>query len=285
MKRILGLVFCCVFAACGGQALVANEELEGSSEVVNFEPLGDDGSGKVPESAVLEVTAPVNLRESPSTDARIILIVPQDTTVTVLNVAPDGGFYNVSYLNYSGWVYGAYLTLSPPIGSMRSALTTTEQDYIMSRAWTAVGSSDFPAYSYWWGHGRFGCNLASGSCSGDCPSCTHYGVAGADCSGMVAQAWNTPPADPASAMCNDRHPYDTTYFYYNRPYWSQINRDSAGRADSFVSLSHMLIRNSEGDNWNNVHAFECAGCSLGCLHRYRSVSSAYIAIRRHTGWL
>jgi hypothetical protein len=37
-----------------------------------------------------------------------------------------------------------------------------------------------------------------------------------------------------------------------------------------------------GDPWGSMWAYECKGCSSGCLHGIRSAGSAYVAIRRHS---
>ena len=69
-------------------------------------------------------------------------------------------------------------------------------DDILCRGQSAVG------FSYAWGGECWcatGCSpdfgsCDAGSCSGSCPSCTHYGTYGADCSGFVSRAWQVPRA-------------------------------------------------------------------------------------------
>ena len=65
----------------------------------------------------------------------------------------------------------------------------------MSRDAILALAKQVPGYSYYWGHGSYRSDgTLVGSCSGSCPSCTHTGTYGADCSGMVAKAWLVPAA-------------------------------------------------------------------------------------------
>ena len=137
-------------------------------------------------------------------------------------------------------------------------------------------------FSYWWGHGRWSTTSTShGSCSGSCPSCSHSGSYGADCSGFVAKAWQVPSA---SSVTTDSHPYSTYYFDNYSYHWSTISRGSAKPADSFVyntgGAGHIFMYES-GDPWGWVTAIECKGCSYGCVRGSRTISSSYKAIRRN----
>lgn len=136
-------------------------------------------------------------------------------------------------------------------------------------------------YSYWWGHGRWRLDgLDPGLCSGSCPSCTHQGSYGADCSGFVAKAWQVP--SPIS-VTTDAHPYSTFHFQNTSYHWSSISRSSALKGDAFVynrdGAGHMFLYES-GDPWGSAWAYECKGCSYGCVHNVRTVSSYYSARRR-----
>jgi len=258
--------------ACGGpQSSVTSNDLVGSDETVAFE--GIEGTRDVPASTLLEAREAVNLRQSPSIDAPISMVVPEGATMSLLQSAPENGFYKVNYQGREGWSYGAYLGVVV-LKTASSGLTEAERDNIMERGSLVVG------YSYWWGHGRFGCGLGHGSCSGSCPSCSHSGSAGADCSGFVAKAWDVPWG--ASGTCTDGHPYSTYTFYDYRYYWSKISRDNATRADAFVHPGHMFLRRGGGDNWGNIQVYECSGCSTGCVTHYRTAASDYIVIRRDT---
>jgi hypothetical protein len=136
-------------------------------------------------------------------------------------------------------------------------------------------------YSYYWGHGSWRSDGAQlGSCSGDCPSCTHSGSYGADCSGFAAKVWQVPsPSD----ITTDLHPYSTYNFRNETTWWSQVAWDTVQPADAFVyntnGAGHIFIYES-GDPWGSVWAYECKGCSYGCVHDLRTVSSSYVAIRR-----
>src|SRR5262249_39357532 len=69
------------------------------------------------------------------------------------------------------------------------------RDQIIQRGRMATNPTGGGHYSYWWGHGRWRTDgKYQGSCSGSCPSCTHYGSYGADCSGFVAKTWQVPSA-------------------------------------------------------------------------------------------
>ena len=136
-------------------------------------------------------------------------------------------------------------------------------------------------FSYWWGHGRWSTTSTShGSCSGSCPSCSHSGSYGADCSGFVAKAWQVPSA---ISVTTDSHPYSTFHFENYSYHWSSIARGSAKKADAFVYNSngagHIFLYES-GDPWGWVTAIECKGCSYGCVRGSRSVSSSYKALKR-----
>jgi hypothetical protein len=149
------------------------------------------------------------------------------------------------------------------------------RDEIIGRAKLAVG------YSYWWGHGRWRTDGKShGSCSGSCPSCSHSGSYGADCSGLVAKAWAVPSP---IAVTTDAHPYSTVDFKNGSQHWSNISRSSVKKADAFVyntgSHGHTFLF-EKGDPWGSPWVYECSGCAIGCLHHVRSVSSIYAARRR-----
>jgi hypothetical protein len=140
-------------------------------------------------------------------------------------------------------------------------------------------------FSYWWGHGRFqpaGPNASNaGSCSGSCPSCSHSGSYGGDCSGFVAKVWVVPSSN--SDMTDDSHPYSTLDFDSDTSQWTTVPRGSMQVADAMVYRSggagHIFLY-EDGDPWGSMYAYECKGCSYGCVAGLRSASSAYHAIRR-----
>ena len=169
---------------------------------------------------------------------------------------------------------GLALTFLPP--EVQANPPAQTRDQILARGKTVIG------YSYWWGHGRWKLSGANkGSCSGSCPSCSHYGSYGADCSGYVGKAWQVPSSISVST---DAHPYSTYHFYYQSNHWSSISRSNAKKADAFVYHSggagHIVLYES-GDPWGWVKAIECKGCSYGCVRGNRTLSSSYRARRRH----
>ena len=73
---------------------------------------GETGSaitGNVKEGEQFITTARLNLREGPSTKRDIIITLPLNATVTVIDGTPENGFYQVDTDEGEGWVYGAYL--------------------------------------------------------------------------------------------------------------------------------------------------------------------------------
>jgi hypothetical protein len=160
--------------------------------------------------------------------------------------------------------------------SVVASTESMERSDIIALAKSGVG------YSYHWGHG---CWLTTGkdhgSCSGSCPSCTHSGTYGADCSGFAAKVWQVPTPSPVS---KDEHPYSTYNFRYNTSHWSQLSsRSSLKSGDAMVyntgSEGHIYIY-EKGDAWGSHWAWECKGCVPGCVHDLRTSSGSYKPIRR-----
>lgn len=83
------------------------------------EPMDEMGSsedaitGNATVGATFSTTARLNLRESPSTDAKVLLTMPNGAQVTALDAAPQAGFYHVKYNDQTGWAYGQYLAGAP----------------------------------------------------------------------------------------------------------------------------------------------------------------------------
>ena len=151
----------------------------------------------------------------------------------------------------------------------------------IARAKSAVG------FSYWWGHGRFleaGPGGKAGSCSGSCPNCSHSGSYGGDCSGLVGKVWQVPSSN--DTLSEDSHPYSTVNFDGDTSQWKTVSRSNVKKADAMVyntgGAGHIFVY-STGDGWGSMYAYECKGCSYGCVAGYRTASSAYHAIRR-TGY-
>jgi hypothetical protein len=167
---------------------------------------------------------------------------------------------------------------APPGGGGGSGLDPAIQA-AMDRAKAGVG------FSYWWGHGAYlpqGPDASTaGSCSGSCPSCTHSGQYGGDCSGYVAKVWQVPASN--TDLSDDSHPYATTNFNQDASQWSTIDQGSMKTGDAMVynngSAGHIFIYD-HGDPWGSMYAYECKGCAAGCVAGMRTVTSAYHAIRR-----
>jgi hypothetical protein len=169
---------------------------------------------------------------------------------------------------------------APPAGGGGSSSTLPPAiEDAMNRAESGVG------FSYWWGHGAFlpqGPDSSSaGSCSGGCPSCTHTGKYGGDCSGYVAKVWQVPASN--SDLANVSHPYSTIDFNKDSSQWSTIDQGSMKTGDAMVynngSAGHIFIFD-HGDPWGSLYAYECKGCSYGCTAGIRSATTAYHAIRK-----
>jgi hypothetical protein len=137
-------------------------------------------------------------------------------------------------------------------------------------------------YSYYWGHGSWRAdNTLLGTCNGSCPSCTHTGQYGADCSGFVAKVWQVPTASPIET---DAHPYSTYNFYNETTHWKPVPRSSIQPADAFVrrdaTSGHIALYEMGTDPFGNVWLYEARGCATGVVHDLRTPDSTYITIRR-----
>ena len=137
-------------------------------------------------------------------------------------------------------------------------------------------------YSYYWGHGSWGTDGRNhGSCSGSCPSCTHTGSYGADCSGFVAKVWQIPSASPVTT---DRHPYSTYNFVNSTTHWSRVARTAVRPGDALTyntnGAGHIVLFESGSDPWGSVWTYEARGCATGIVHNLRTVGSNYVGIRR-----
>lgn len=245
-----------------------------------YEPAGG-AADAVADGSTMTSTADVNLRSGPSTNDSILTVVPTGSAVTVVDGTPQNGFFNINYQGTVGWSSGKYYTAGgapqdpPPAQNDKVAAA-------MARAKAGVG------FSYWWGHGRFNPNgpteSTKGSCSGSCPDCSHSGQWGGDCSGFTAKVWQVPSSN--TDLTDDEHPYSTADFDNDTSQWKTVSRSNVKEADAMVYRSggsgHIFVYQS-GDGWGSMYAYECKGCSAGCVKGYRTAGSAYHAIRR-TGY-
>jgi hypothetical protein len=225
----------------------------------------------VATGAVFRATTDVNLRTGPSTSFGVTLVIPRTGLSAALAASPTDGYLHLSYAGREGYSSARYHELAPEGSS--AALGSTFVD----RARVAVG------FSYWWGHGRWTTDATAvrGSCTGNCPTCTHTGASGADCSGMVGKAWLVPGSNWSFEA--DAHPYSTANFYGETTHWTPVDRANAVKGDAMVYRSggsgHVFLYES-GDPWGNLMAIECKGCAAGCVRGTRTASTAYKTIRR-----
>lgn len=293
LSLLLAVVSVPAFVGCSVQQAEGSadsEELVGAEEDDGTDGRGAESVvGAVAAGAQLRTTANLNLRNGASTSNKILHVIPSGSLVTVVSGTPKSGWYNIKHGGSTGWSYGVYLdkvssgdggggsATPPPSGGGGSKI-----DEGIARAKAGVG------FSYWWGHGRWLASGATssnkGSCSGSCPSCSHGGSYGADCSGYVAKIWQVPSSN--DQLSDDSHPYYTGNFTSNTSYWSTVSRGSAKRGDAFVYNSggagHIFLFES-GDGWGSMWAYEAKGCSYGIVRNLRTAGSNYKAIRR-TGW-
>lgn len=239
--------------------------------------------------ATMRVTASsLNLRSGVGTSNPIVTTMSCGTRVTVLG-GPTSGWWNIRSGTFTGWASGAYLvadtafdpsvcgdTPVPTMDAGTSPTTPPEVSQIFSLARGAVG------YSYYWGHGSWRTDGSEhGSCSGSCPSCSHTGRYGADCSGFVAKVWQIPSPSPVTT---DLHPYSTYNFVNSTTRWSRVSRDAIRPGDALTyntnGAGHIVLFESGSDPWGSVWTYEARGCATGIVHNLRTVGSTYITIRR-----
>ncbi len=245
----------------------------------------DDGSSTTPTaptapttSVTATTTANVNLRKSASSSSQVLAVIPLGTTVKLLGATITSGFYNVEYNGQLGWAHSNYVMPEDAVIASVDVDGPASPANAIARAKLAIG------FSYWWGGGAWpegGLSSASpGSCSGTCPSCSHSGKYGADCSGLVAKAWQFGPKD----LAVNAHPYSTSDFVEDVPgRWSTVSRSSMKPADALVyraSGSGHIVIYEKGDGWGTPTVYECKGCSYGCVYNARSFASGYKGIRR-----
>lgn len=243
---------------------------------------GSGTTGGLPIGTRLVTTTDLNFRTGPSKTSSVIQVMATGSVVTTADQqTPENGYYRVAFQNTKGWAHGAYLkeesaaqtpnTPTPGTSSTRAAA--------IERAKAGKG------FSYWWGHGRWlptgPTSSNKGSCSGSCPSCSHSGQYGADCSGYVAKIWQVPSTN--TDITQDSHPYSTDDFANTTAHWAGVSRSSVASADALVyrsgSSGHIALYSS-GDGWGSMAVYECKGCAAGCVYNVRTFGTAYNAIRR-----
>lgn len=252
--------------------------------------MADMNAGAIAVGGVARVTADsLNLRTGAGTTNPVILVMPCGARVDVAG-GPDMGWWMVKYMTQTGWASGKYLVaesaFSPAMCARPADMAgmqpapdgglAPEVRDIFDRAKLGVG------YSYYWGHGSWRADgQQHGTCTGSCPSCTHGGSYGADCSGFVAKCWQIPSPSP---ITQDLHPYSTYNFYNQTTHWSVVQRTKIQPADAMTynanGAGHIVLFESGNDPWGNVWLYEARGCATGIVHNLRTVANTYITIRR-----
>jgi uncharacterized protein YraI len=284
--RTRAFVFASALAltACGSKV----QGDSGEDDIEQADGGGADGSEpQLQMGAVMRVTAnSLNLRDGVGTGANILVAMPCGASVQVVggpSTTPVIGWWQVSYMGQTGWASGKYLTPDASFDAATCAMTPPDLPPssqgvadIFALAKPAVG------YSYYWGHGSWRSDGQSpGSCSGSCPSCTHTGQYGADCSGFVAKVWQIPAPSPIE---KDLHPYSTYNFVNSEIHWTKVPRSTLQPADSLVyntnGKGHIVLVESGSDPFGSLWMYEARGCSTGIVHNLRSLASTYSAIRK-----
>jgi SH3 domain-containing protein len=278
---VVGSLLLLMSVGCSGSREEALEsaELKAADETVAVEAL-EAPRECVKALARLETGAALNLREGPSSTAHVLLTMPEGSELSISGASgcPENGYYPVRFGGFTGWAYGAHLRTST--STLVAAISAeNSRDEAVARAQSGVG------FSYWWGHGRWletgATSTNKGSCSGSCPSCTHSGSYGADCSGFAAKVWVVPSSN--NDLSVDAHPYSTAVFENEYHGWHNVARADLKRADAMVyntdGAGHIFIYDRT-DQWGNVFAYECKGCVDGCVEGFRGVSASYKGIGR-----
>lgn len=283
LTALLGALSGCAAdgAGPGGSVLEAADDTTSATAAI---------TASYPVGSTFATTANLNLRSGAGTRYRVIVVMSSGARVLSVDSGPTSGFYHVRYGSTQGWCSGQYLrlvTAATPGGTDAGTGTppgSSAVDAVFTRAVAGVG------FAYWWGHGAWlpeGPTASTQSaCYGSCPSCSHGGTYGADCSGYVAKAWQVPSSN--STLSRDAHPYSSGDFLNSTGggQWSQVSRSSARHGDALVynngSAGHIFLVDS-GDPWGWVSAYEAPGCASGggrIHHTTRTATSAYHAIRR-----
>lgn len=230
----------------------------------------------------MKAAANLNLRKGPGTSYAITLVIPSGSVVSLVSTTPQNGFYNIKYGGSTGWSHSAYL--KPVASSPTPSPTAPDPNGAPSPDNAIVRAASSVGFSYWWGGGAWLASGATssnrGSCSGSCPSCSHSGVYGADCSGLIAKAWQY----GTKALEVNSHPYGTIHFVKDAPgKWSTVSRGAMKKGDALVyntnGAGHIVLF-EKGDGWGTPTVYECKACAYGCVYNARSFTSSYHAIRR-----
>ena len=185
----------------------------------------------------------------------------------------SAGWYKNDWNGNIGWSSGAYLCpATAPTTTTGDGFASTE---VSTASFLSIGEAAV-GFSYYYGGGNFAEAANPGTCTGTCPSCSHSGSYGADCSGFVAKAWLLPAALP---MDSNKHPYTSTNFTAATANWSIVSRSSLQAGDALAMSGHVLMYEKD-DPWGSFWAFEARGCSYGVVHNIRTAGSSFVGVRR-----
>jgi hypothetical protein len=252
------------------------EELPGAPENEDILYASDSAPG---DNARVCTTSNDGLRQrsGPGTGYAVVRVMPEDSTVKILE--RSGVWLKNDWGCLIGWSHTGYLCKVE--GPVQQPEPTQPDGRDIGGGYTAVLSRDgvvalarsMTGFSYWWGGARFRAGGAAGACYGSCPSCSHSGSYGADCSGFVNKAWMVEDSMP---MDQNKHGPASSYWYSAG---NSIPRSSLAKADVLVRNGHMFLYVG-GDPWGSLQVCEAKGCAYRTACNTRTASSSYRAIRR-----
>lgn len=141
----------CVVLATGCAADVGEDDLEQASadqtSAVDETTATEDAlTTTVANGSTARTTANLRLREGPSTNSGTRTVLPQGTSVTILDGTPDNGFYYVRARGSEGYCHGNYLALgSASQGNQGASGGTAGQ--ASGQAFTSRGTGYYPSSS------------------------------------------------------------------------------------------------------------------------------------------
>ncbi len=293
MVRSFGTALMAVVAAGCMAEVISPDHEEGSeggrgdggdlADVGDPEPLvpGDDSNARANATITVGSIAHVCAkdayqRKTNSAFAEKVATLPMGSSVKILKI--DGGWYQNEWAFSVGWTAGQFLCAGdvpgPPLGHVGLYSTEVSRDAFVSIAHASVG------FSYFWGGARLAAEAERGTCSGSCPSCTHTGDYGADCSGFAAKVWLLPDALP---MNEDKHPYSTGSFASSSALWASVGRRDLKTGDLLNyndgTRGHVVVYQQD-DPFGSFWAYEARSCEYGIVHNIRTVGPAYKGVRR-----
>jgi hypothetical protein len=219
------------------------------------------------------------LRNGRSEVEALILTMPKNATIKVLEY--NDGWYKVGYDDHVGWASADQLSvLCVPKGDATGCAPEPQSQTELAIAQAVARAKSGLGFSYHWGGGCWKAGAAHGSCSGNCPDCTHSGTWGADCSGYVAKIWQVPHA---SAVDHCEHPFQAADFARENRYWNILSASTAPKqGDAFASSTHTFFVKSYNSTTGKISAYEAKGCRWGIISSTRTRGSYKLA--RHEGW-